>query len=267
MLGAVRAVRALQDNDSAGGTVNGSATYHTCDVTVVHDGCRNLDEFSCVRRQDLVRRRRRHGRVRADRPAGRHLVHRTMAWRFASPAISRCCGRVGHGFPPPDYAHARSDGRTPHTAGRETLMYENNRLRRNSIAASERRWLAAPRRSSGQCSSCQDRRHQLNQTLSFSQQRLPITTRDDRDLRRIDERHDEYFAGSRLPLPVRALTGDTGPAAARNRGIRPRARPHRLRRRRHRPAPGLDRLPPVGARDARQRPNLIGPMLTRLDMS
>ena len=54
LLGAGARFGSSEDNDfSWRGMLKGWATYHTCDVTVVHDGFRNLDEFRTLVGRDL----------------------------------------------------------------------------------------------------------------------------------------------------------------------------------------------------------------------
>ena len=110
------------------GLLRGWATYHTGDVTVVHDGFRNLDEFRELVVRDLygvgggVAKYIRTGRLRVMTFLGSWL------WRFGvvGPVGDLFRGRRPRGLRRP-YMLVRGviDGlRTP--LDRETLMYETN---------------------------------------------------------------------------------------------------------------------------------------------
>jgi GT2 family glycosyltransferase len=129
LLGAGGRFGSLEDNDlSWRGLLRGWATYHTCDVTVVHDGFRNLDEFRELVVRDLygvgggVAKYIRTGRLRVMTFLGSWL------WRFGvvGPVGDLLRGRRPRGLRRP-YMLVRGviDGlRTP--LDRQALMYETN---------------------------------------------------------------------------------------------------------------------------------------------
>jgi GT2 family glycosyltransferase len=129
MLGAGARFGALEDNDfSWRGLLKGWATYHTCDVTVVHDGFRNLEEFRVLVARDLfgvgggVAKYVRTGRLGVISLIGPWL------WRFgiAEPFRDLRARRRPRGFRRPIMLvrGLMAGLRTP--LDRETLMYENN---------------------------------------------------------------------------------------------------------------------------------------------
>jgi glycosyltransferase involved in cell wall biosynthesis len=129
LLGAGAPFGALEDNDfSWRGLLKGWATYHTGDVTVMHDGFRNLDEFRVLVARDLfgvgggAAKYLRTGRLGVMSLIGPWL------WRFgiAEPGRDLLARRRPRGFRRP-YMLIRgliAGLRTP--LDRQSLMYENN---------------------------------------------------------------------------------------------------------------------------------------------
>ena len=129
---------AAEDNDlSWRGLIKGCATYHTCDVTVVHDGFRDLDECRELVKRDFygvgggVAKYVRTGERGALSFLGSWL------WRFGvvGPGRELLAGRRPSGLRRPLLlVRGALDGlRTP--LDREALMYEVNR----SVGTSDRR--------------------------------------------------------------------------------------------------------------------------------
>jgi hypothetical protein len=125
---------AAEDNDlSWRGLIKGRATYHTCDVTVVHDGFRNLEECRELVKRDFYGVGGGVAKYLRTRERGAVSFLASWLWRFGvvGPGRELLAGRRPSGLRRP-YLLVRGalDGlRTP--LDREALMYETNTFGRS----------------------------------------------------------------------------------------------------------------------------------------